>query len=241
MDAFLKTWYGVLAFVAFDILALALVIYISYRWMFKRMLDFLVALVCIVLLIPVFLVIAICAFVSKRNGNLQKTFVKEQRVGHKGKTVKFTLFNTCDENGEAHAYGKFMKKTKLYKTARLFDLLFGKVSVIGVQAWQESDCVFLTEEEENRHLVKPGFINPLVLKGTKDTDYEDMLDCDLKYATNLNFGQDCKIFFTWLLKQIRGERDEHLGVTRNKSYAQTLLDEDRITQADFDEAMLENK
>ena len=237
MDAFLKTWYGVLTVVAFDILALALVICITYRWIFKRIFDFIVSIVCIALLSPIYLVIFISAAVEKKKGRLKKIFSYTPLVGKKGEVVRFSQFHLCDENGELHGYGKWMKKTKFYTLSKFFDLFLGKVSVIGVKALPESDCVFLTDVEEDRHLVRPGFINPLVLKGTKDTDYEDMLDCDKKYAWRFSFQMDCKIFFTWLLKKIRGEGNYYLGRTREKSYAQTLLDEERITQADYDEAM----
>lgn len=237
MEAFLKTWYGVLTVVAFDILALSFVIAISYRWMFKRILDFLASVVCILVLSPIYLFILIWAGIEKKKGRLEKIFSYTALVGEKGKTVRFSTFHLYDEKGELHAYGKFLQKSKFYNLSKLFDLFLGKVSIVGVKALTESDCVFLTDIEEDRHTVKPGFINPLVLRGTKDTDYEDMLDCDKKYAWRFGFFDDCKIFLTWLLKKIRGEGNDYLGHTREKSYAQTLLDEDRITQADYDEAM----
>ena len=237
MEEFLKTWYGALIVIAFDIAALSFVIAISYRWMFKRILDFLASVLCIVALSPIFLFVLIWSAIEKRKGRLEKTLTYTTLVGEKGKNVQLSEFAISDKQGKRYAYGAFMKKSGFYKLSKLFDLFLGKISIVGVKALTESDCVFLTDIEEDRHLVKPGLINPLVLKGTKNTDYEEMLDSDKKYAWRFGFFDDCKIFLVWLLKKIRGERNDYLGQTREKSYAETLLEEERITQADYDEAI----
>lgn len=237
MEEFLKTWYGVLAFVAFDILALLAVICITYRYLFKRILDAVVAFVCLLALSPLYAVILIRACIAKKNGHINSVLQKEKFVGKKGKTVALSQFAYENADGEiACAYGDWIHRTKLYKWAFFLDILLGKRSFIGCKALKESDCVFLTDEEELRHIAPIGVINPLVVTGKKDTDYEDMLLSDNAYAQRFSFFGDCKIFFTWLLKNIRGEGTEYLGSTQTCAYIDELLKDNRITQEDYDEA-----
>ena len=134
-----------------------------------------------------------------------------------------------------------MQKTKLYKLAMLFDVLLGRLSFVGVKPFMESDCVFLSKEEDQRMRVRPGLINPLALVGNEKTDYDEMLLQDRWYVEKYHFFTDCKIFLIWLRKQIRGEGNAYLGKTREKAYAKSLLDDGRITLEDYQEALAEDK
>ncbi len=232
MDEFLKQWYGILAFVAFDLIALVVVACITYRWLFKRLCDFFLSLICLILLSPLYLIIYLRGRTARTRKDIEKIINSKSFVGKKGKSVKLHSFACEGEN----SYCAWLKRTKFYALPRLFDVFCGRISFIGCKPFTESDCVFLSDEEEDRHLAKIGLINPLVKSGDKQTDYEEMLISDKKYADNYSFFGDVKIFFVWLLKKIRGEGNEYLGQTRQCGYAEYLLKEDRITQADYDEA-----
>ena len=238
MDGFLSTWQGIALFVAFDILAVLAVIAIAYRWLFKRVLDLLFSTLVILLLTPVWLALWISGGVAKNRGEIHAFFQRETFVGKKGKTVRLTSLNRFNADGEiTGGYGRFLDKTKVYALARLFDIFLGKLSFIGIKAMPGGDCSFLSDEEFQRHIAKPGLINPLVKTGDLETDYEEMFESDKKYALNFGLGKDFSIFFVWIVKQIRGEGNAHLGQTREKSYAKYLLDDERITQSDYDEVI----
>lgn len=191
MDEFLKEWYGILAFILFDLAALLLIITITYRWFFKRVFDFLVSLVCIALTSPILLWLYVRARKAKKRGEIEEIFKIEPFVGKKGKTVFLRRFN-----------GNFGKCASL---ARLFDLFLGRVSVIGYKPLTEAECEKLTEVEFDRHITKPGLINPHLVRGGSEEDMQEMLKTDEKYAWNFSFFGDIKIFFSWLLKKIRGQ------------------------------------
>ncbi len=188
MDEFLQEWYGVLAFVLFDLAALILIISITYRWLFKRIFDFLVSLVCIAAVSPILLWIYVRARKAKKRGEIERIFQREPFVGKKGKTVFLRRFNG--------------NKGKFTSLARLFDLFLGKISVIGYEPLTEAECENLTEIEFDRHITKPGLIKPYLVDGKPR---EEMLKADEKYAWNFSFFGDMKIFFKWLLKKIRGQ------------------------------------
>ena len=188
MDEFLNEWYGVLAFVLFDLAALVLIVSISYRWFFKRIFDFLVSLVCIAVTSPVLLWIYVRARKAKKRGEIDEIFQSEPFVGKKGKIVFLRRFN-----------GNLGKCASL---ARLFDLFLGRVSVIGYKPLTEAECENLTEIEFDRHITKPGLIYAYKVRDVKE---EEMLKADQTYAWNFSFFKDIKIFFEWLLKKIRGQ------------------------------------
>ena len=85
MEALLKTWYGTLAFILFDVVALLFIIALTYRWLFKRILDFLTAVFCIAVLSPVYLFIFIWAMIEKKENRLEKVFEYTELIGKKGK------------------------------------------------------------------------------------------------------------------------------------------------------------
>ena len=236
MEEFLQHWYGILAFVLFDVLAFIAVVAITYRWLFKRVFDFLAALVCILFTSPLFLVVLIRGKRFKSQAEVELSLLERTPfVSKKGKTVLLTTFRYADQDGDVFGkYGNWLVRTGLYKLPYLFDVLCGRIAFIGVKPLSEVDAEFIDEENEARFLCRAGLINPLVRTGDSDTTYEEMLNSDNRYAIYGGFGTDISIFFTWLLKLIReGKKDEYFGHTRDTSYAQTLLSEGEITTEDF--------
>lgn len=191
MDALLKEWYGVLAFVLFDFAALILIVSITYRWLFKRVLDFLVSIVCILFSSPLLLWLYVRARKAKKRGEIERILLAEPFIGKKGKTVFLRRFN-----------GDLGRLKKCASLARLFDLFLGRISVIGYKPLTEEACESLTEVEFDRHITKPGLIHAYLVQGVSE---EDMLKADQKYAWNFSFFMDTKLFFKWLLKKIRGQ------------------------------------
>ncbi len=223
---FLDKWYGILAFVLFDIVALIAVIAITYRWLFKRILDFLFSGLLLVILSPLFLYFIITGLTAKKRGEIESVFQTKTFIGKKGKRIRLHFFNSSAE-----------RSVPFEKLPLLIDVFLGKLSFIGYTPFTISDAEFLDEEESERHVVRPGFINPLVCVGSATTDYDEMLQSDTNYANTCGLFKDCKLFFVWLLKKIRGEGKEYLGKTVQTTYAQSLLDEERITKEDYDAAL----
>lgn len=237
MGDFLKTWYGLALFIAFDAAAVIAVIAIGYKWLFKRLLDILASLACMIVLSPVFLTVFVRGkLFQRRTGAMRSLIDREFYVGKKAKTIALHVFRSTDDDGdEAGKYGKWLKRTRLYKLPYVFDVFCGRLSFVGVKKLSFADAAFVAEADEGRYSVRPGFINPLAATGNKDTDYKEMFLSDSLYAQKLGLFGDVKIFFVWLLKKIRGEKSaDWLGLTASKTYAETLLEEESITREDFD-------
>ena len=237
MNGFLNTWYGIAIIVAFDILALLLVICITYRYFFKRVFDILVSGVCLILLSPLFLAISIRGknFIKNNEGAIDSLTETYYRVGKKERVLALKRYRSRDSEGQVlGAYGRWLEKYKLSYLPRIYEVFFGKLSIIGVKDLLRSEAEFVeTDVEKDRFLVRPGLINPLVYRGDEEVTYDEMFLSDRKYAWNFSFFMDIKLFFAWLLKKIRGEDDFYMGETRKESYAENLLKDERITKDDF--------
>ena len=84
MDEFLKTWYGLALFIAFDVAAALVVMAIAYRWIFKRFWDAVAALVCMTILSPLYLAVLVRGKIyKKRTGNMRSLVTHEFYVGKK--------------------------------------------------------------------------------------------------------------------------------------------------------------
>lgn len=230
---FLNEWYGILAFVLFDVIALFAVVYITYRWLFKRIFDLLCSSVCLIFTAPLFLLVYLKGRGAKKRDEIATIFKRKAFIGKKGREITLKTFAIYSENGEMSGYGAWLKRTGFYALPRLLDVFLGRLSVIGYKPFSAVDCAFLDDVEEDRHIARAGLINPLVLSGDEQTDYDEMLKSDCKYAWNFSFFTDVKIFFSWLLKKIRGEKNGYLGETRERSYAEQLLKEERISKEEY--------
>ena len=234
---FLTKWYGILAFVLFDVVALIAAIALTYKWFFKRALDILVSAVLIIALSPVFIVLHVRAVIYKKRGVIPAILQKETKIGKKGKAICLHTYRTTNEQSEETAYGTIVKKVGLYKLPYLLDVFLGKLSFIGPLSFSGVDTAFLDEEEQARLHVRPGLIHPLVESGSAETDFDEIVETECSYAQRVSLFKDVKLFFVWLLKKIRLEGKYYLGEANEKTYAKALLDDERITQEDFDAAV----
>ena len=241
MDNFLNSWYGIAIMITFDIIALFVVICITYRWFFKRVFDVLVSAVCLALVSPLFLAIHLRGkkFMKDNEGAIECLTESYYRVGKKEKVIALKKYRSRDSEGRVLGmYGRWIEKWKLSYLPRIYEVFLGKISFIGVKPLLRSEAEFVeTDVEKDRFLVRPGLINPLVLRGDEEVTYEEMFLSDRKYAWLYGFFMDVKIFFKWLLIKIRGEDDYYMGETRKESYAENLLKDERITKEDYDAAL----
>ena len=241
MDNFLNSWYGIATMIVFDVVALVAVICITYRWFFKRVFDVLVSGVCLIFTSPLYLAVFLRgkSFMKKNEGAIESLTEKYYRVGKKEKVLTLKKYRSRDSEGQVLGmYGRWIESWKLSYLPLIYEVFLGKISIIGVRALSRSDAEFVeTDVEKDRFLVRPGLINPLVLRGDEEVTYEEMFLSDRKYAWQYSFFMDAKIFFKWLLIKIRGEDNSYMGKTREESYAENLLKDERITKEDFDASL----
>ncbi|MBP3210515.1 MAG: sugar transferase [Oscillospiraceae bacterium] len=171
-----------------------------YRNYIKRILDFCLSLIGIVILSP--LLILISVLVRANLGS--PVLFKQQRVGKDEKIFTMMKFRTMsdrrDDNGELlpdemrHTkFGDLLRSTSLDELPELINILKGDMAIVGPRPLLVSYLPYYTKEERLRHSVRGGLTVPEVLYGKTNPTWEEQFAYEVEYAKNVSFGLDLKI------------------------------------------------
>ncbi len=172
-----------------------------YKKYFKRVIDFVFALMGFVILFPFFIItFFLLVFVNKG-----KPFFIQIRPGFNEKLFKIVKFKTMtdakDKNGNLlpdadrmTKIGDFVRKTSLDEIPQLLNVLKGDMSLIGPRPLLPEYLPLYTNEQKKRHHVKPGITGLAQVKGRNLMKFSERLINDAYYVENISFKLDCKIF-----------------------------------------------
>lgn len=172
-----------------------------YRNFGKRFLDFLMALLGVILLFPIILAIwSLLAIVNKG-----KPFFVQERPGKNEKIFKLLKFRTMtdkrDANGEflpdgerITKIGAFVRKSSLDEIPQLFNVLKGEMSFIGPRPFLVKYLPYYSDEERKRHSVRPGITGLAQVSGRNMLSWEEKFRYDLEYVQNVTLKTDIKIW-----------------------------------------------
>ena len=155
---------------------------------FKGLMDFLLSLIGGILLIPFMIIIAIIIKCSSKGPVL----FKQERVGKNKKLFKIWKFRTmridtpkdCPthllENPDQYItkIGKFLRKTSLDEIPQVYNILFGKMSIIGPRPalWNQTDLI----EERDKYganNIKPGLTGYAQIHGRDELEIKEKAAC----------------------------------------------------------------
>lgn len=178
-----------------------------YKNLIKRIMDFILSLIAIVLLSPLLLILAILVslklgkpviFVQKRPGLNEKIF----------NMYKFrTMTNATNENGELlndverlTSFGKFLRATSLDELPELFNILKGEMSIVGPRPLLVQYLNLYDNNQKRRHDVRPGLTGLAQVNGRNAISWEDKFNFDIEYVDTLSFKNDLKIILNTVRK-----------------------------------------
>ena len=173
-----------------------------YKLFFKRFFDFILSLIAIIMLSPVYLIVIVLVriklgspvfFTQKRPGKDEKTF----------KMYKFrTMTNEVDENGNLlpddkrlTKFGKLLRSTSLDELPELFNILKGDMSIVGPRPLLVRYLPLYNEYQKHRHDARPGFTGWAQCNGRNSISWEEKFDLDVYYVNHITFLLDVKIIF----------------------------------------------
>jgi len=180
-----------------------------YNPFFKRVFDFSLALIGMLLLGPLFIVVTIGLFFA----NQGKPFFFQLRPGKNGKIFKIIKFKTMndkkDEAGNLLSdekrltrIGIFVRKTSLDEIPQLINVLKGEMSLIGPRPLLPEYLPLYDAVQARRHNVKPGITGWAQVNGRNAISWKQKFEYDVWYVDHLSFWMDLKIFFLTLKKVI---------------------------------------
>lgn len=218
-----------------------------YARYIKRLLDFTIALVALLLLSWLLIILAVVGAV-KLKGN---PFFTQPRPGKNEKVFKLIKFRSMtsetDENGvllpdeqRITAYGRFLRGSSLDELPELLNILKGDMALIGPRPQLVRDMVFMTPEQRKRHTVRPGLSGLAQVSGRNALKWENKLALDLQYISDIRFTTDCKIVFATLKLVFCGaESSEETAVASD--YGDYLLEKGEIDRETYEEKQHEAK
>lgn len=183
-----------------------------YAKCIKRLLDFLLSFIAIIVLSPVLVILTLVGAV-KMNGN---PFFTQDRPGlHEKifKLIKFrTMTNEKDENGELLPdeqrlipYGQFLRSTSLDELPELFNILAGHMAIIGPRPLLVRYLPRYNAEQHRRHEVRPGLTGYAQAHGRNAISWDEKFRMDLWYVDHLSFKVDFRIFVDTILSVLKRE------------------------------------
>lgn len=173
-----------------------------YAKYFKRILDFIFAIVLFIITLPILLVVGMLVgiylgfpiiFKQKRPGKDEKEFT----------LYKFrTMTDAKDENGELlpddkrlTKFGLFLRSTSLDELPELINIIKGDMSFVGPRPLLTEYLDLYNEEQRHRHDVRPGLTGLAQVNGRNLLGWEERFNYDIEYVKNINFSEDIKIIF----------------------------------------------
>lgn len=178
-----------------------------YRLYFKRPMDFILSLLAIIVLSPVFIVTGI--LVRTKLGS--PILFKQNRPGLEEKIFTMYKFRTMtdqkDETGELlpdhirlTKFGKMLRATSLDELPELFNILKGDMSIIGPRPLLVQYLPLYNDHQQRRHEVRPGLSGYAQVNGRNSISWEDKFELDVQYVDNVTFVNDVKIIMLTLKK-----------------------------------------
>lgn len=175
----------------------------------KRILDFMIALVGLVVASPILLVIAILVRIKLGSPVL----FSQERPGKGEKIFRLYKFRSMsdarDEQGNLlpdkdrlTPFGKMLRATSLDELPELINILKGDMSLIGPRPLLVSYLPWYTEREKLRHTVRPGLTGLAQVSGRNSLVWDKRLEKDVEYVENLSFMMDLKILFMTVKKVV---------------------------------------
>lgn len=183
-----------------------------YNFFLKRVFDFLIALISLIILAPVFIIVTIFLFIA----NQGKPFFIQVRPGKEEKEFKIIKFKTMNDKKDAQGYlladefrltaiGTFVRKTSLDEIPQLLNVLKGDMSLIGPRPLLPEYLSIYNDFQKKRHDVRPGITGWAQINGRNAISWEKKFEYDVWYVKNISFILDLKVIFKTFQNVIKSE------------------------------------
>ena len=174
-----------------------------YSHFFKRLIDFTLVLIALLLIGWVLVIIAIWLhFANKGTG----AFFFQERPGKDEKIFKVIKFKSMTDKRDADGnllpdaqrltkVGRFVRATSIDELPQLINVLKGDMALIGPRPLLVEYLPYYKERERLRHTVRPGITGYTQTHGRNNLTWDERLEMDAWYVEHLTFITDVKVFF----------------------------------------------
>ncbi len=180
-----------------------------YKKYIKRLLDFIISLILIIVLAPLMIIIALIVLIDlglpihneirEREGLNKKIFImykfRTKKLKSKNLKNKFTKVS------------RVIDRTRLNELPQLFNVLKGDMSLVGPRPFIPGDDLPAGEISPKRYLVRPGMTGLAQANGCRNLTHKEKLKYDVIYYDNLSFKNDFKIIMKTIINVFKLDRN----------------------------------
>lgn len=178
----------------------------------KRLSDFVVSAVLLLILSPLLVMIAL--LVSFSLG--RPVLFRQQRPGLNGNPFLLYKFRTMKNEYSASGehlpdgvrltrVGRFLRASSLDELPELYNVLVGDMSLVGPRPLLMEYLSLYTPEQARRHEVRPGITGWAQVNGRNAVSWDDRFEMDVWYVDNRSFLLDIKILWMTVLSVIKSD------------------------------------
>lgn len=221
-----------------------------YENYLKRVMDFILSLIAIIIFSPLLVILSLIGLVAMkgnpffcqpRPGKIDKKTGNEKIF----KLIKFrTMSNEKDKDGNLlpdnvrlNSYGKFLRSTSLDELPSLINILNGDLSIVGPRPQLVRDMVFMNPVQRERHSVRPGLTGLAQVNGRNNITWEQKFEYDLIYIKDISFINDIKIILQTIGKVLKRSDVVREGTVSDMDFGDWLLQNKKITIYEYNKIM----
>ena len=183
-----------------------------YAKCFKRIIDFTLSLIALIVLSPILLILTVIGAIAMK-GN---PFFTQLRPGKNEKIfrlIKFrTMSNAKDKEGNLlpddirlNKYGRFLRSTSLDELPELLNILKGDMAIVGPRPLLVKYLPLYSEKQHHRHDVRPGLTGYAQVHGRNAISWSERFELDFTYVQKITFLGDLKIIFETVAAVLKRE------------------------------------
>lgn len=197
----------------------------GWKLAMKRMIDVWGAALLLLIVWPIMLIAAVAIRLTSRGPVL----FRQERIGHGGEPFTMFKFRTMRRDAETlladtlhlneqtgpvfkvrddprvTPVGRILRRTSIDELPQLFQVLNGKMSLVGPRPALPQEAASYTDAARRRLVAKPGLTCIWQVSGRSDVDFDTWVAMDLHYITNWSIGLDLKLLVATVPAVMSGE------------------------------------
>lgn len=183
-----------------------------YKGAIKRIIDFSLALIAMLLLSPIIVLTSIILY-FQNNG---RPFFLQERPGVHQKPFKIIKFKTMTDERDAQGnllpdveritkFGGLVRKLSIDELPQLINVLKGDMSLVGPRPLLFKYIPLYSQEQLRRHEVRPGITGWAQVNGRNSISWTRKFELDIEYVDHVSLLMDLKIILLTILKVAKRE------------------------------------
>ena len=181
-----------------------------YKHFFKRLIDFTIALIALLIIWPILLVVYIWLTIANKGAG---ALFFQERPGLHGKIFKVIKFKTMTDERDTEGnllpdaerltkVGKFVRSTSIDELPQLINVLKGDMALIGPRPLLVQYLPLYSKEQARRHEVRPGISGWAQCHGRNAISWTEKFKLDVCYVDHCTLWTDLKVIFITIKKVV---------------------------------------